>query len=63
MQRIHFLPALAVILKAHPMRQREEIGEAFPERRVAGDLAADVADDPAQPGLEEFELAPGALEL
>ena len=33
------------------------------EPLVPGDLAADVADHPAQPGAQEFEFAPRPLEL
>ena len=55
-QRIDLGAALAVILEAHPHRQSEKVGEAFLERLVAGDLAADVADHPAQPDAQEFEL-------
>jgi hypothetical protein len=33
------------------------------EPLVAGDLAADVADHPAQPDAQEFEFAPRPLEL
>ena len=63
MQRIDLMPALAVILEAHPMRHGEEIGEALPELLVAGDLAADVADYPAEPDAQEFQRPPGTLEL
>jgi hypothetical protein len=35
----------------------------FGERRVAGDLAVDVADQPSQAGAQELELAVGAPEL
>ena len=63
MQRIHLRPALAMILKAYPHRQGEEIGEALLEPLVAGDLAANVADHPAQPGAQELQLTPRPLEL
>jgi hypothetical protein len=33
------------------------------ERRIAIDLAADVTDDAAEPGAQELQRAPGALEL
>src|SRR5713226_4040742 len=62
-ERIDLVPALAVVLKAHAVRQGEEIGEAFLERLIAGDLAADVADHPAEPDAQELEGAPGTLEL
>jgi hypothetical protein len=63
MQRIDFGTALPVILEAHPHRQREQIDEAFLERRVAGDLAADVADHAPQPNAQEPERPPGPFEL
>ena len=45
------------------MRQSQEVGEALPQRRVAGDLAADIADHPTEPGAQELEFAPRPLEL
>jgi hypothetical protein len=51
-QRIDLVPALAVVLEAHPVRQGEEIGKALLESLVAGDLAADVADHPAEPDCD-----------
>ena len=46
------------------MGQAKQGGEALLlECLVAGDLAADVADHPTQPGAQKFELTPGALEL
>lgn len=63
MQGIDLVAALAVVLETHAMRHRERLGEALPQRLVAGDLAADVADHPAQSDAQEFELAPSALEL
>jgi len=63
MQRIDLRAALAVILKAHPHRQGEEIGEALLEPLVAGDFAADIADHPAEPDAQELEFAPRPFEL
>ena len=63
MQRVDLVAALAVVLEAHPHRQGEKIGEAFLEPLVAGDLAADITDHPAQPDAQEFEFAPRPLEL
>src|ERR1700747_551079 len=57
-QRIHLGAALPMVLEAYPHRQGEKVGEAFLEHLLAGDLAADVADHPAQPGAQEFEFAP-----
>ena len=63
MQRIDLGAALALVLAAHPLRQGKQRGEARFQRRIAVDLAADVADHPAKSGAQELELAPGALEL
>jgi hypothetical protein len=62
-QRINLRAALPVILETHPHRQGEQVGEAFLERLVAGDLAADVADHAAEPNAQELERAAGPLEL
>jgi hypothetical protein len=62
-QRIDLGAALPVILEAYPHRQSEKVGEALLEPVVAGDLAANVADHPAQPNAQEFEFAPRPLEL
>ena len=62
-QRIDLRPALALILEADLDRQGAQRREAFSERRVAGDLAVDVADQPSQARAQELELAVGALEL
>ena len=62
-QRIDLGAALAVILEADPDGQSEQVARSVLKRRIAGDLAADVADDPAEPGAQELELAPGPLEL
>jgi len=50
-------------LLAYTRGEIEQRAEAVLERRIALDLAADVPDDAAEPGAQEFELAPGALEL
>ena len=63
MQRINHGAALAVIVKPHSHRQGEQFGKALAERRVAGDLAADVADHPAQSGAQKFEFASRPFEL
>ena len=52
-----------MVLEAHPMARASSVGEALLQPLVAGDLAADVADHPAEPDAQEFERAPGALEL
>jgi hypothetical protein len=46
MQRIDLRPALPLALEADFDRQRAQRREAFAQRRVAGDLAVDVADEP-----------------
>jgi hypothetical protein len=63
MQRVDLGSALALLLLADPQRQIEQRAKAILERCVTLDLAPDVADDAAEPGAQEFELAPGALEL
>jgi hypothetical protein len=62
-QRIDLRSALALLVLAHTLREIEERAEAVFEHCVALDLAADVAVDAAEPGAQEFELSPGALEL
>ena len=49
-----------LILGARPLRQIEQRAEASFQRRIAINLAADVADDPAKSRPQELELAPGA---
>src|SRR5207237_10073866 len=63
MQRINLGTALAVILKAHPHRQGEKMGEALPQRLVVADLAADIADHPTEPNAQELEFSPRPIEL
>jgi hypothetical protein len=63
MQRIDLGAALTVILEPHPHRQSQQVGEALPQRLVTGDLAADIADHPTEPGAQELEFAPRPLEL
>src|SRR5215470_11359132 len=62
-QRIDLMTALPVILETYPCCQREQIGKALLERLLAGDLAPDVADHPAEPDAQELELPPRPLEL
>ena len=62
-QRINFGAALPVILEAYPMCQSEEVGEAHLECLVAVDLAADVADHPAEADAQELHGASRPLEL
>ena len=53
--------ALVLLLMANP--QRKVGAKAIFERSIALDLAANVTNDAAEPRAQEFELAPGALEL
>src|ERR1700676_4555728 len=62
-QRVDLGAALALLLMADPQRQIEQRAKAVLERGIALDLAADVANDAAKTGSQEFELSPGALEL
>ena len=63
-QRIDLRAALTLVLLAHPVRERRAAGRsAASSRVVAVDLAADVADDPTEPGAQELERPAGALEL
>ena len=62
-QRIDLRSALTLLLMAHAQRQIEQRAKAVFKRRVALDLAANVADDAAKPGAQELELPPGAAEL
>lgn len=48
---------------AKAQRQIEQRANAILKGAIAHDLAADVPDDAAKPGAQEFELPPGALEL
>src|SRR5438477_269930 len=52
-----------LILKAHPHRQGEKMGEALPQRLVVADLAADIADHPTEPNAQELEFSPRPIEL
>src|SRR5271155_4944373 len=62
-QRIDFPPALMLALLAHPAHQREGTGEDALQFRFAPDLAADVANDPAEIGADRLQRPLGALEL
>jgi hypothetical protein len=63
MQRINLGATLPVILETDSHRQGEQVGEAFPESVVTGDLATDVADDAAEPNARELEFAARSPEL
>src|SRR5438270_13370513 len=63
MQRINLGAALALILKAHPHRQGEKMGEALTQRLVVADLAADMATHPTEPDARAPEFSPSPTEL
>jgi hypothetical protein len=63
MQRIDLPPALMLPLLAHPARQHEGVGEDALQFGFAPDLAADVANDPAEIGLQRLQRPVGAFEL
>jgi hypothetical protein len=62
-QRIDLGASLALILEADLGREIEKMAEALLQPGIAVDAAADVADDTAQAGAQELELAPSAPEL
>jgi hypothetical protein len=62
-QRIDLPPALMLVLLAHPARQHERTGEEIFQRRLALDLAHNVANDPAEKGSDRFQRPIGPLEL
>lgn len=62
-QGIDLVAALAMVLQADAQREIEQPAEAGFELGLAVDLAAQVADDAAQAGAQELELAPRPLEL
>jgi hypothetical protein len=62
-QAIDLVAALAGILVSHAQREIEQRAEARRERVIAGDLAAEVADDAAEPDAQELEPAPCSFEL
>src|SRR5215831_10954393 len=56
-ERIQFPTALALLLRADLIGAREWPGEYRLEVRVACDLASDVANEPAEPGAQNAQLA------
>ena len=58
MQRVDLGGALALLLMTNPPRQIEQRAKAVLERAIAVE-----PNDAAEPGAQEFELSPGALEL
>ena len=63
MQRIDLLPPLARALVAHANGQGYLGVEGGVQRRVFSNLAADIADHPAQLGFQGAQRPIGALEL
>jgi hypothetical protein len=55
--------ALALPLLAHPASEPRRLGEDLLEAGLAGDLAAVIADHPAEIGAQRFQRPIGALEL
>lgn len=51
-QRVHLVPALAALLGQHATGEEKLAGEGLLQPLVAGDAPCDVADDPAEIGLE-----------
>src|SRR3984893_15122529 len=62
-QRVDLGPALALLLMANPQREIEQRAKAVLKCAIAFYLAANVPDDAAEPGAQELQLPPGALEL
>jgi hypothetical protein len=54
-QRVDLRSALALLLVANPVGEIEQRTKAILERGIALDLAADITDDAAEPGAQEFE--------
>jgi len=48
---------------ANPRREIERRTKAIFDRCAASNFAANAPDDAAEPGTQELEFAPGALEL
>jgi hypothetical protein len=53
-QRVDLGASLALLLQADPKREIEQRAKAFLARGIVLDLAADIADDAAEPGAQEF---------
>ena len=63
MERIELPAALALLLRADLRGAAEWEGERLFQCWLALDFAADVADDPAEPALEDTQLPLMSLEL
>ena len=63
MEGIEFPAALALLLGADLVGTRERGFERRRDVLLAGDLAADVADQPAEPGAQDAQLPTMAVEL
>ena len=57
------MPALTLFLMANPQREIEQRAKVIFELCAAGNLAANVPDDAAEPSAQKLGLAPGVLEL
>ena len=62
-QRVDLGSPLTLLLVAHPMGEIEQRTKAILKPGITLDLTANVADDTAEPGAQEFEFSPDALEL
>ena len=62
-ERIELPAALALLLRSDLARPRQGLRERFFQRRLAFDLAADVADQPPEPRAQEAQLPAMTLEL
>ena len=62
-ERIKLPPALALLLRPDLARPRQRLRERLFQRRPACNLAADVANEPAEPRAQQAQLAMMALEL
>jgi hypothetical protein len=63
MEGIQLPAALALLLGAHLEGARQREGKRRLDTLVAGDLAADVADQPAQPRAQDAQFPAMAVEL
>src|SRR6266516_7722665 len=62
-QRINLAASLAALLFQHAPGQEQRPHERFPQNLIPGNVPLDVANDPAEIGLELAQAPVGALEL
>jgi hypothetical protein len=63
MEGIELPATLALLFASDLTGARQRQGKRRPDIHLAGDLAADVADQPAEPGAQDAQLATVAVEL